>query len=289
MKAASENLQYTAAMFVVVSGLSGAGKNTALRALEDRGFWVTDNLPPALWRSLLELAQAQGVTQLAVGTDSRTRLFLEPYHECFSELRSLAAVRGLFLEADDETLLRRYNLTRRDHPLGDSLMLDFQRERSLLAPVRALADVVIDTTTLTASELVKRVSEAFELEHPFDLRLLSFGFKHAPPRDADLVLDVRSMPNPFYDPKLRELSGHDPNVAAYVFSGEGEAFYAQLRDYLRFSIQAAQRSGRHTYNVAVGCTGGQHRSVAVVQRLLRDLGEFSPRLIDHRDVSYAAT
>lgn len=273
-------------MFVLVSGLSGAGKATALRALEDQGFFVTDNLPPALWRPLLECARARGLTRLAVSCDARTRAFLDDLQPCLEALRERMQPRVLFLEATDETLLQRYNLTRRLHPLGDTLMLDLARERQLLAGLRAVADVVIDTTALTPAGLALRVAEAFATGQPFGLRLLSFGFKHAPPRDADLVLDVRAMPNPYYLPELRERSGQEAAVAEHVFSGDGEAFYERLREYLRFSAAAARTAGRHTYNVAVGCTGGQHRSVAVVERLLGDLPEFSPRLIDHRDVSY---
>lgn len=273
-------------MFVLVSGLSGAGKGTALRALEDQGFFVTDNLPPALWRPLFERALQRGLSRLAVSCDVRTRAFLDDLQPCLESLRERLHPRVLFLEASDETLLQRYNLTRRLHPLGDTLMLDLARERQLLSGLRAVADVVIDTTALTPAGLSARVAEAFALGPAFGLRLLSFGFKHAPPRDADLVLDVRAMPNPYYLPELRDRSGQEDAVAQHVFSGDGEAFYERLREYLRFSADAARAAGRHTYNVAVGCTGGQHRSVAVVERLLGDLSEFSPRLIDHRDVSY---
>ncbi len=172
-------------------------------------------------------------------------------------------------------LLRRYNLSRRIHPLGDpSLLLDFKREADLLAPLRAIADTVIDTTTLSNAQLSERVLGLFGLSQGFDLRLTTFGFKHAPPRDVDLMVDVRTLPNPYYDPQLRARTGLDEDVAGYVFQDQASLdFYARLRDYVRESAERARANGRLSYSVAVGCTGGQHRSVAVAERLKHDLGD----------------
>ncbi|MFC4639451.1 RNase adapter RapZ [Deinococcus hohokamensis] len=272
--------------FVVVSGLSGSGKSTALRALEDAGFFITDNLPPELWGAMHDLCTARRLRCVAVSTDARTRDFLGAMNDSYVRLsRREEDLRVLFLEANSEVLLGRYNLTRREHPLGDTLMVDFARERDLLAPLRAIADTVIDTTNLSARELGERVLRLFRLEHDFHLRLLSFGFKHAPPRDADLVLDVRSLPNPHYDPALRPKTGLQPEVAQYVFQDQqGEDFYADLRDFVRTSAERARSSGRHGYTVAIGCTGGQHRSVAVASRLAADLSDLNVDVTDHRDM-----
>lgn len=276
--------------FVVVSGLSGSGKSTVLRTLEDAGFFTTDNLPPELWSTLHDLARARGLRRVAVTTDARTRDFLSALEDSHSRLsRREEDLRVLYLEANSEVLLKRYHLTRREHPLGDSLMVDFARERELLAPLRSIADTVIDTTDLSARELSERVLRVFRLEHDFHLRLVSFGFKHAPPRDVALVLDVRSLPNPYYDPQLRPRTGLQSEVAGYVFQDEpSERFYAELRDFVRVAAERARQSGRHGYAVGIGCTGGQHRSVAVAERLARELADLNPEVTDHRDIRLEA-
>lgn len=188
--------------FIVVSGLSGSGKSTVLRTLEDAGFFTTDNLPPELWGAMHDLATARGLERVAISTDARTRDFLGALESSYERLsRRREDLRVLFLEATADVLLKRYNLTRREHPLGDSLLVDFARERELLAPLRSIADTVIDTTDLSAGELAERVLKLYRTERDFHLRLVSFGFKHSPPRDVDMVLDVRSLPNPYYDPR----------------------------------------------------------------------------------------
>ncbi|WP_155298033.1 RNase adapter RapZ [Deinococcus kurensis] len=272
--------------FVVVSGLSGSGKSTALRTLEDAGFFITDNLPPELWGAMHDLVQARGLTRVAISADARTRDFLSALDDSYLRLsRRREDLRVLFLEANDDVLLQRYNFTRREHPLGENLMFDFARERELLSPLRAIADTVIDTTALSAKELAAQILRVFRLEHDFHLRLMSFGFKYAPPRDADLVLDVRSLPNPYYDPALRPKTGLQPDVAAYALQGESsEQFYADLRDFVRVAAERARSSGRHGYTVAIGCTGGQHRSVAVAARLAHDLADLNVDIMDHRDM-----
>ena len=273
--------------FIVISGLSGSGKSTALRTLEDAGYFTTDNLPPELWSALGDLAAARKIDKVAVTTDARTRDFLAALDPSLKRLKQRRSdVRVLFLEAAPEQLLNRYNLSRREHPLGDpSLMLDFQREGELLSPLRAISDTVIDTTTLNATGLNRRLLEWLDISSHFDLRLFTFGFKHAPPRDVDTVLDMRTLPNPYYDPALRPRTGLEPEVAAYIFqNAESEAFYTQTRDFLRELSERARDAGRHSYNVAIGCTGGQHRSVAVAVRLERDLKDLGARIIDHRDM-----
>jgi len=310
--------------FVLVSGLSGSGKSTALRALDDAGFFVTDNLPPQMWLEHSRLARLKGVDKLAVCTDARTHLFFDGLESCLDALAQETPFQLLFLEASNDVLLSRYNLTRRAHPLGElSLFMDFRREHELLAPLRERADIVLDTTALGSSELLERVKSVLLLQTEFHLGLSSFGFKHAPPRDADLVLDVRGLPNPHYVPGLKPRTGLDEEVAAYVFRGqraesrepraEGsgpgvavleptvleppvssvktgteavdpEKFYIGLREFVRSSAELARASGRHAYTVAIGCTGGQHRSVAVAERLARELSDLDARVTDHRDI-----
>lgn len=272
--------------FIIVSGLSGSGKSTVLRTLEDAGFFITDNLPPELWGAMNDLVEARGLNRVAVSTDARTRDFLAALESSHARLaRRQEDLRILFLEANAEVLLKRYNLSRREHPLGNNLMLDFARERELLAPLRARADTVIDTTDLSAKELSDRIMKMFRLEHDFTLRILSFGFKHAPPRDADLVIDVRSLPNPYYDPDLRSRTGLEKDVQDYIFRDEDAvAFYDEIRDFVRNSAERTRSAGRHGYTVAIGCTGGQHRSVAVAARLAQDLKDLNVDITDHRDL-----
>lgn len=276
--------------FIVVSGLSGSGKSTALRTLEDAGFFAADNLPPELWGAMGDLARARGIERVVISTDARTRDFLAALDSSYQRLRRQREdLRVIFLEAGSEVLLQRYNLSRRAHPLGDSsLMLDFQREAELLAPLRAIADLVIDTTALTAAGLAATIVDLLDLPQDFDLRLVTFGFKHTPPRDVDLLLDVRTLPNPYYDPALRPLTGLDPAVAAHVFAGEeNERFYHSLASFVRENAERAREAGRRSYSVAVGCTGGQHRSVAVAERLRHDLCDLGARVTDHRDLPLA--
>ncbi|CAM3240525.1 RNase adapter RapZ [Deinococcus saxicola] len=276
--------------FIVVSGLSGSGKSTVLRTLEDAGFFTTDNLPPELWGAMHDLADARGLKRVAISTDARTRDFLGALESSYERLsRRREDLRVLFLEATAEVLLKRYNLTRREHPLGDTLMVDFARERELLAPLRSIADTVIDTTDLSAKELSERVLGLYHLERDFHLRLVSFGFKHSPPRDVDLVLDVRTLPNPFYDLSLRPRTGLEKDVADYVFQNDdAQDFYAELRGFVRTAAERARASGRHGYTVGIGCTGGQHRAVAVTDRLAGDLKDLNVEVADHRDMKLEA-
>lgn len=272
--------------FVIVSGLSGSGKSTVLSTLEDAGFFITDNLPPELWGSMYDLAVARTLPKVAISTDARTRDFLASLESSYTRLSHKEEdLRVLFLEATAEVLIKRYNLSRREHPLRETLLVDFVRERELLAPLRAIADTIIDTTNLSAKELSERVMRLFHLEQDFTLRLMSFGFKHAPPRDADLVLDVRSLPNPYYEPDLRTKTGLYTEVANYVFQEQSsEDFYTEVRSFVRLAAERARDWGRRGYTVAIGCTGGQHRSVAVTDRMAHELTDLNVTVADHRDM-----
>jgi UPF0042 nucleotide-binding protein len=270
---------------VVISGLSGAGKRTALQSLEEAGYFVTDNLPPPLWGPLYRILEEEGGLRLAVSIDGRTQRFLKDLPAGLAQLRERGRTELLYLEAGDEVLLRRYNLTRRSHPLGDSsLLVDFEQERHMLAPLRELADTVLDTTELSAQQLGQRVLELYGQDAEFTLSMISFGFKFGPPRDADLVLDVRSLPNPYYLPQLKERSGLEAEVAAYVFGRGAQDLYLPLRDFVRRSCQAARAEGRRSYTVAVGCTGGRHRSVAVCERLRSEVSDLGYVSVHHRDL-----
>jgi UPF0042 nucleotide-binding protein len=277
------------ARFVVLTGLSGAGKTTGLHALEDLGYFTVDNLPPLLWLDLQEQAAASGQQRVAVGIDVRTRAHLEAAP---GALKALEA-RGLkpeivFLDARDEVLVQRYNLTRRTHPLGKkALAADITTEREVLSDLRAMADTVLDTSSWSARQLRERLWERFGAARRFRLRLMSFGFKRGVPIDADNVIDLRTMANPFYDPLLKPLDGRDGRVQAYVFDPAGLSFYCQLRDFVTLLAHQAAASGRSSYTVAVGCTGGQHRSVAVAERLMNDLAEHFDAQAEHRDVDEA--
>lgn len=274
---------------VVLTGVSGSGKTTAMHALEDIGMFTVDNLPPALWLPLVELG-AGSHQGLCVGIDIRAREYLA---SATAALDALAAAgietTVIYLDATEETLVRRYNFTRRTHPIAKgTLTTDLRAEREALAPLRAMADEVIDTTSMSTRALTHALWERFREGDGFVLRLISFGFKRGLPTDVDTVLDVRGLPNPYYDTTLRALPGSDPRVQSYVFTPEGLETYGQLRSMVKtLGSQAEVATGRTAYTVAIGCTGGQHRSVAVAERLGVDLaGSFRTQII-HRDLARA--
>lgn len=274
---------------IVLSGMSGAGLTTALHALEDIGYFAVDNLPPSLWAPLAARAEGQGKERVALSVDVRTASFLSELEEGLRALEEGGFEPVIiFLSASEQTLVKRYSLTRRTHPLGEgTLSHDIAAERVALEGVRSRAHHLIDTTEMSAKELNLHVRRTFAEERSFLLRLVSFGFKRGAPIDADLVLDVRALPNPFYEEALRRLSGSEAQVQAHVFTPGGLEIYTQLRNLIRTLAALARDSGRTSYTVALGCTGGQHRSVAVAERLARDLaGQFDARM-DHRDLAAA--
>jgi UPF0042 nucleotide-binding protein len=285
---------------VVVTGLSGAGKSTALRALEDLGFFCVDNLPTALAPSAVELCERGGMTRVALGMDVRVRAFLGEVGIVVAKLENGGRrdVQLVFFDASDETLLRRFSETRRPHPLstgdgGALAVLDGVRlERERLAPLRALATRVFDTTTQSVHELRRDVIDQFGPASGgaprMVTRVVSFGFKYGAPVDADFVLDVRFLKNPYFVTELRPLSGTDPQVSAFVLSqAETRETLTKLVSLFELVLPSSEREGKSYLTIAVGCTGGRHRSVVVADELGRILREnLGVRIgVFHRDVA----
>jgi UPF0042 nucleotide-binding protein len=280
---------------VVITGHSGAGKSEAIAAFEDGGYFCVDNLPPRMIESLGELFrhEGSGVERAAVVCDVRGGEYFEDFVQVVDDLQAVGMKPQLFfLEADEETLLDRYKETRRRHPLApEGRIVDgIRAERELLAPLRERADVVMDTSDLTGAELRRRIAEEMLGEEDggeLALTLLTFGFKNGPPRDADLTLDVRFLPNPHYVDELRPLTGLDEPVRAYVESGtQAGEFYGRLLPLLEFLVPAYVAEGKSHLTIAVGCTGGRHRSVAVADRIRRALANRDHVIVrmKHRDV-----
>jgi RNase adapter protein RapZ len=280
---------------VVITGHSGAGKSEAIAAFEDGGYFCVDNLPPRMIGSLGELFrhEGSGVERAAVVSDVRGGDYFDDLVQVLDDLEADGLrPKVLFLEADEETLVDRYKETRRRHPLAPEgrIVEGIRAERELLSPLRARADVVMDTGDLTGGQLRRRIAEdmlAGDGGGKLALTLLTFGFKNGPPRDADLTLDVRFLPNPHYVDDLRPLTGLDKKVREYVESGtQAGEFYGRLLPLLEFLVPAYVAEGKSHLTIAVGCTGGRHRSVTVADRIRRDLAGRDDVIVrvKHRDV-----
>ena len=276
---------------VVVTGLSGAGKTTALRALEDMGYFCVDNLPLPLLPGLIRLYRdwGQALTKIAVGVDVRTGLPARVFRKSIGDLaRQKIAPRVLFMNADNTTLQRRYSETRRRHPLSGSVANGIRRERRILHDVAALADKTIDTSHLAPPEVKEMVLKTLGLRHPRGMAVVveSFGYKHGVPMDADVVWDVRFLPNPNYVADLRPLTGLSPRVSRYVLDNPlTKRFLEHLSPLMDFLLDRFAQEGKSYLTLAVGCTGGRHRSVAVAEalaKMIRSRGRFDVR-IHHRD------
>lgn len=271
---------------VVVSGLSGAGKSTALNVFEDLGFFCVDGLPAGMLPKMVELFRGmdKNYRGLALGMDLRQVDFVEEWERADRELEGMGVkVQVVFLETRLDKLLTRYATTRRLHPLeSNSLGLEqaIEKERHLLAPIRAAADMVVDTTGYSIHDLRRIIQEKWNaLEKTgssMRVHLLSFGFKYGVPIDADLVFDLRFLPNPYFDEKLRPMSGKDQAVADYVLDNEiGATFRKRFVDFLCYLLPLYAQEGRYRVTVALGCTGGRHRSVTIgemLNRVLKDAG-----------------
>ncbi len=281
--------------FVVVTGMSGGGKSTALKMLEDAGFYCVDNLPVSLIDKFVELIATPNseITKVALGLDVRAGQFFEDATMVLERLRKNGYnLEVLFMEADDAVLIKRYKETRRVHPLAlDGRVEDgVRKERKVLENIRKMADYVIDTTHLLTRELKEELDRIFVQNREYNslmVTVMSFGFKHGIPVDADLVFDVRFLPNPFYIDELKKKTGNDKEVQDYVMSfTEAEEFMVKLNDMIQFLIPNYVKEGKYRLVVAIGCTGGQHRSVTLANELysrMKDKGSYGVKLY-HRDV-----
>ncbi|WP_026423948.1 RNase adapter RapZ [Actinokineospora inagensis] len=278
----------------VVTGLSGAGRSTAAKCLEDLGWFVVDNLPPELISTMVELgAQARGViTKVAVVMDVRSRAFTEDLSAIIKDLDARGyRPRVLFLEATTDVLVRRFEQVRRGHPMqGEGRLIDgIAAERELLRPLREEADLILDTSTLSVHQLRAKIEDAFGSDASATTRVtvLSFGYKYGLPMDADLVMDVRFLPNPFWIPELKDQTGRDADVRNYVLSQEGaDEFLDRYHELLRLIGAGYRREGKRYLTLAVGCTGGKHRSVAISEELARRLADEDGMAVKvvHRDL-----
>jgi len=281
--------------FVVITGFSGAGKSQAMATFEDAGYFCVDNLPPEMIRSLADLFNHEGskVERAAVASDVRGGEYFDRLVAVIDDLDGATLpYRILYLEADDGVLINRFKETRRRHPLADggSVEAALARERALLAPLKERADVCIDTTDLSAVRLRRVVADKM-LPHDRPGKLavtfMTFGFKHGTPRDADLTFDVRFLPNPHYEAELREQTGLDADVVRYVENSDGIGeFYTRLTPLLDYLLPAYEEEGKSHLTVAIGCTGGRHRSVVIAEHLAREYQATDAFLVDvvHRDV-----
>ncbi|MGI9022109.1 MAG: RNase adapter RapZ [Acidimicrobiales bacterium] len=277
--------------FLIITGLSGAGRSQAADSFEDLGWFVIDNMPPALLSKFTELVQAPGSTVERVALVVGTGAYLDELSPALDQLvKTASRVRILFLEATTEVLVRRYENTRRRHPLagGDRVSEDIERERKLLEPVKSQADVVVDTSDLNVHQLRDRLLELFarDAESGLQTSVVSFGYKHGLPLDVDLVFDCRFLPNPHWVPDLRPLTGLDEMVREYVCGqpDTGE-FLTRIDDLLGLLLPAYVKEGKSYLSIGIGCTGGTHRSVVIAAelgRILRERG-FDPT-ISHRDI-----
>jgi UPF0042 nucleotide-binding protein len=279
---------------LIITGLSGSGKSTVMRALEDAGFHCIDNLPPVLMPRFLELCTASSaeITKIAMVMDVRERPFLKEYPEIFRELKAQGQdLTILFLESTDEVLVRRYNETRRQHPLAErgTVLEGIRKERELLSGLRTLADEIIDTSSLSIHQLRNLITQ---LCHPagdarrMNIILTSFGYKYGVPADADLVFDVRFLPNPFFVSELRNLSGNERPVCDYVMNNEvARRFREKFFDLIAFLTPLYEQEGKSYLTICVGCTGGMHRAVSVINSLQSFLAGkgYQVRVI-HRDL-----
>jgi RNase adapter protein RapZ len=284
--------------FVVLTGLSGSGKSQAIRALEDLGYFCVDNLPTMLIPTLAELSLRQGseLPKVAIVVDVREGTFLSQFPEVWGRLREMPGLDPslVFLEASHDTLVRRFSETRRPHPLAHtrSVSEGIRDERDRLDVIRSMADEIVDTSDLTVHELRNRfmsLARDQAQRHPLVITLLSFGFKHGVPLDADLVFDVRFLPNPHFVPSLKPLTGRDRGVVRFMRRHEAtDQFLAKLTDMLRFLVPQYVNEGKSYLTIAIGCTGGRHRSVMLAETLrpaLADLEGVRVR-VRHRDIDH---
>jgi len=278
--------------FVILTGLSGAGKSLAVKSLEDEGFFCVDNLPPALIPKFAELCASSSVNRLAMVIDVRGRSFFPELQEALNHLPAMGFEPIIiFFEASEAALVRRFSETRRRHPLTSQggVLQAIQQEARELSGLRGMATKILDTTNLTPTQLQSLLRETLQLEYApgkVQVHVVSFGFKRGLPPDADLVLDVRFIANPYYVPELRRLTGLDAAVNKFVLErADAKEFLERVEGLLQFLLPKYQQEGKHQVTLAIGCTGGQHRSTAIADRISRDLRRAGYQVtVQHRDL-----
>lgn len=278
---------------LIVTGMSGSGKTVTAHALEDMGYFVVDNLPPTLLGSFWDLmVNSDDFQKVAVVIDLRVKSFYKDLLDEVNSLEDNGKVQAtiVFLDCADDTLVARYKETRRLPPLANNgrLLDGIQEERRILMPIKNRSNIVIDTSRLTTKQLKHKLNNEFseKKRQQFSIEVMSFGFKYGMPIDADIVMDVRFLPNPFYIPKLRPFTGLDKKVFNYVMNKkETQVFYHKLLDLLETAIPGYIKEGKEKLTIAIGCTGGQHRSVSIALQLARDLAKKYPVDITHREIS----
>lgn len=275
---------------ILITGLSGAGKSHALNCFEDLGYYCVDNMPPTLIPKFADLFGQSVNKKVALVCDMRGAAFFEDLFEALRELENYNRdYEILFLVASDDVLIRRYKETRRRHPLGEmNLPEAIKKEREVLSELRGKADREIDTSTLKPWELKAKIVELYEPDQRdknMQINIVSFGFKYGLPPDADLVFDVRFLPNPHYVDHLKALTGEDNRVKEYLWRwAETEKYFHKVKDLLEFSIPFYVKEGKTSLVIAVGCTGGKHRSVVISDELGRVLGSNFNLMVEHRDI-----
>ncbi len=277
----------------IITGMSGAGKTVAVQCLEDMGYFCIDNLPPMLLLKFIEMIdQSQNkMDKIAVVMDLRGRAFFRHLSKALDEIakKDWIIQKILFLEASDEVLIRRYKETRRNHPLAPHGRISegIKRERALLSEIKGQAQIILDSSGLKPVQLKNKIQEHFSASNDdtFSVHIFSFGFKYGSPIDADLLFDVRFLPNPYYVEKLRTLTGLDESVSSYVLKyAETKQFLEKFIDLLAFTLPYYQKEGKRQVVIGIGCTGGQHRSVTIAEYISRYFAGTYRTVVTHRDI-----
>ncbi|MFI3230087.1 MAG: RNase adapter RapZ [bacterium] len=277
---------------VIITGMSGAGKSSVLNFFEDIGYFCVDNLPPSLIPKFMELCSSSDITKVAIGIDIRGGKLFEDFSLVIKSLKEqTSSLEILYLDSSDDVLLKRYKETRRSHPLAkkERLITGIEQERVLLEDIKSQADYIIDTSYILSRQLKEKINDIFIENKQFQslmLTVLSFGFKYGSPNDADLVFDVRFLPNPFYIEELKYLTGNNPPVSEYVMKfDESKVFLQKLTDMIEFLIPLYIKEGKNQLVIAIGCTGGKHRSVTLANQLFNSFQKSEhSAIITHRDI-----
>jgi len=275
---------------VIISGLSGSGKTVALRALEDSGFFCVDNMPLTMIDSFISMLSRDGeIKKIGIGIDIREKGFLSEINDVLNSLKKKFHTDIIFLEAENDVLLRRYKETRRPHPLGANVEKAISIEKKRLSVLRENSDRIIDTSSFTPHQLRQFVSSLYQIQktkNAMTIVLISFGFKYGSPQNVDLLFDVRFLPNPNFVPRLKPLTGTDKRVSKYIFrKSETKEFMKKIRDFMNFLIPLYIREGKSYLTIGIGCTGGNHRSPAIVEKLRNYLNKYPVDVkVVHRDM-----